>query len=127
MKELSFEFDQRLDTEYLVSIYEDDTEYASMIFSQFLETAPAIMNEIEESYASGSIESFRQKVHKLKPAFSYVGLTKLTGQAEVLEKKCKEISTISDVTDLYGELKSNYSQNLPIIENEVKRLNEQMN
>ena len=127
MKELSFEFDQRLDTEYLVTIYEDDTEYASMIFTQFLETAPAIMKEIEESYVSGSIESFRQKVHKLKPAFSYVGLTKLTGQAEVLEKKCKGISTISDLTDLYGELKSNYSQNLPIIENEVRRLNEQMN
>ena len=123
----SFTFDQRLDSEYLVSIYEDDTEYASMIFTQFLETAPSIMNEMEESYVSGIVENFRQKVHKLKPTFSYVGLTQLTIKAEVLEKKCREVSNISGLSDLYRELKSGYSENVAIIENEVKRLNEQLN
>ena len=127
MKPSSFTFDQRLDSEYLETLYEDDTEYASMIFTQFLETAPGLMDEIEESYVSGTVEVFRQKVHKLKPAFSYVGLTQLTVKAETLEKKCKEVSNISSVSDLYMELKFGYSENITIIENEVKRLNEQLN
>ena len=127
MKSSSFTFDQRLDSEYLETLYEDDVEYASMIFTQFLETAPTLMNEIENSYTAGTVEIFRQKVHKLKPAFSYVGLTQLTVKAETLEKKCKEVSNISSVSDLYRELKSGYSENITIIENEVKRLNEQLN
>lgn len=127
MKNFPFAFDERLDTEFLLSIYEGDTEHASIIFSQFLQMAPALMKEIDESYHTGIVESFRQKVHKLKPVFSFVGLTQLTIKAEILEKKCKETSHIHEVSDMYKDLKYNYSQNFPIIENEVKRLNEQIN
>ena len=127
MKNFPFAFDERLDTEFLLSIYEDDTEHARLIFSQFLQMAPALMEEIDESYNSGIVENFRQKVHKLKPMFSFVGLTQLTGKAEVLEKKCEATLQIIELTDMYKDLKSNYSQNFRIIENEVKRLNDQIN
>lgn len=127
MENLSIVFDQRLDIEFLQSIYEDDIEHALIVFSQFLQTAPALMKEMEESYISGEVERFRQKVHKMKPVFSFVGLTKLTAKAEVLEKKCKEVSGIYDVSELYKELKDQYSEGLPIIENEVNRLKEQVN
>lgn len=117
-------FDQRLDNEFLQSLYEDDVEHAVTVFSQFLNMAPAMMKEIEESYQSGSVETFRQKVHKLKPVFSFVGLTHLTRKAEILEKKCKEISQIDHINYLYKDLKDNYTNDFPIIENEVERLKE---
>ncbi|HUZ58168.1 MAG TPA: hypothetical protein VMU83_05250 [Hanamia sp.] len=127
MENLSIVFDKRLDIEFLQSIYEDDIEHALIVFSQFLQIAPSLMKEMEESYLSGEVESFRQKVHKMKPVFSFVGLTKLTAKAEVLEKKCKEVSGIYDISELYKELKNQYSEGLPIIENEVNRLKEQVN
>lgn len=127
MKNHSLAFDQRLDTEFLCSLYEDDVEHAMIVFTEFLQMAPAMMKEIDESYQSGIVENFRQKVHKLKPVFSFVGLTYLTEKAEILEKKCKGVSQINEVSILYKELKNNYSKDFSIIENEVSRLKEQVN
>lgn len=118
-------FDQRLDNEFLQSIYEDDVEHALTVFSEFLHTSPALMKEIEQSYQAGTVENFRQKVHKMKPVFSFVGLTHLTQKAEILEKKCKEITQINDINYLYKELKEGYSNDFPIIENELERLRNQ--
>lgn len=84
--------------------------------------APALVKEIDESYQDGVVESFLQKVHNAKPVFSFVGLTGLTGKAEELERKCKEVFGVFEVSDLYNELKNQYSHGFPIIEKEVKRL-----
>ena len=127
MENLSIIFDQRLDVEFLQSIYEDDIEHAITVFTQFLTMAPALMKEIDDNYQSGVIENFRQKVHKLKPVFSFVGLTKLTNKADILEKKCKEISQINEITYIYKEFQTQYCQEYPIIEKEAKRLKEQIN
>ena len=127
MENTNLAFDQRLDNEFLQSIYEDDMEHAMMIFGQFLQMAPELMNDITKCYQSGVVEDFRKKVHKIKPVFSFVGLTQLTRTAEVLEKKCKEVSEIYEISDLYQELKNQYSLGFPIIEKEVKRFEKQVN
>lgn len=122
MEDNCLKFDSRLDVEFLQSIYEDDKEHALIVFNQFLKMAPAQMEEIEKNFSSGTVELFRQKIHKIKPVFSFVGLTELTSKAEILEKKCKEVSHIFEVNDLYTEFKSYYRTSYPIIENEVTRL-----
>lgn len=127
MENPNLPFDQRLDNDFLLSIYEDDMEHALIIFGQFLKTVPGLMKEIEESYQVGVVEDFRKKIHKLKPVFSFVGLTALTKKAEMLETKCKEVSDMYSLGDLYIELKKQYSVGFPIIENEVKRLEEKVN
>ena len=127
MENTNLAFDQRLDNEFLQSIYEDDMEHAMIIFAQFLQMAPELMNDIAKGYQSGVVEDFRKKVHKIKPVFSFVGLTKLTRTAEVLEKKCKEVSEIYELSDLYNELKNQYALGFPIIEQEVKRFEKQVN
>lgn len=127
MKDLNITFDPMLDAEFLYSIYEDDIEHIMMIFTEFLKNVPGMMKEIDESFEEGDVEIFRQKIHKVKPVFSFVGLTHLTEKAEFLEKKCTEINKIFEVTPLYNELKDQYSDGFPIIENEVKRLEEQVN
>ena len=127
MENISLLFDQRLDNEFLQSIYEGDAEHALVVFSQFLQMVPPMMKDIDESYKAGMVEDFRKKVHKVKPVFSFVGLTALTKKAELLETKCKEISEISDISNLYNELKNQYSFGFPIIEKEVKRLEKQVN
>ena len=127
MNDISFTFDQRLDGEFLKSIYEGDVEHASEIFSLFIDTVPGLVKDIDESFALGTIELLRSKVHQIKPTFSFVGLTNLTKNAELLEKRCQETSDIQDIKDLYNELKNNYSQSFPIIEKELERLKNQIN
>ncbi len=127
MKNIPFSFDLRLDEEFLESMYEGDVEHASEIFSLFIDMAPGLVKDIDESFAHGAVEPLRSKVHKLKPTFSFVGLTTLTKNAEELEEKCKGTSDISDIKDLYNELKNNYSQSFPIIEKELERLKNQIN
>lgn len=122
MEDNCIEFDPRLDGEFLQSIYEDDKEHALIVFTEFLKMAPTQMKEIEQNYCAGTLELFRQKIHKIKPVFSFVGLTELTGKAEILEKKCKEISHLPELNDLYTEFKNYYRKTYPIIENEVTRL-----
>lgn len=122
MPESVFLFDERLDREFLESMYEGDRDHAQMVFEQFLQLAPAQMQEIDTEYRQGQLEDFRQKVHKIKPVFSFVGLTQLTSLAESLEKHCKTATTQTDIQVLYDDLKNQYEQFLPVIQQEYSRL-----
>lgn len=122
MADQAFQFDQRLDQDFLDSMYEGDVEHAQMIFGQFLELTPGQMAAIEEKYRQGSVEDFRQQVHKIKPVFSFVGLTDLTSLAENLEKKCREITHLSDLDTMYVFFKEQFEACYPLIRREYERL-----
>lgn len=122
MSESVFMFDERLDREFLESMFEGDLDHARVVFEQFLQLAPAQMQEIESRYQEGILEEFRQKVHKIKPVFSFVGLTQMTSLAESLENQCKLAGSVNQVSSLYEEFRNNYAQFFPVIENEYSRL-----
>lgn len=119
----TFEYDQRLDGGFLQSIYDDDTEHAAISFEQFLLKHPAQLQELEDSFTAGDITAFKQKLHKLKPTFSYVGLTKLTAEAEIIERMCNEIPHLNVISGLYVDLKQHLNDLIPVVEQEFKRLN----
>jgi HPt (histidine-containing phosphotransfer) domain-containing protein len=125
MSEIStqhFEFDTRLDTTFLDSMYEGDASYAAIIFEQFLETLPAQLNDIEESFNTQNKETFRQQLHKLKPTFSFVGLTSISSDANTIEKKCFEIDTLAPVSALYKLFKDGVATGIPVVQQEFERL-----
>lgn len=122
MNEDQFVFSSNLDTEFLNSIYEGDKEHAQMIFEKFLASIGSQLEEIEAGYLVSDIELFRTKMHKLKPMLSFVGLTSLTAEAEIIEKKCKVIDDISVVAAAYQSFKGNLREMIPVIENELERL-----
>lgn len=118
----TIEYDSRLDGDFLLSIYENDKEHAAIVFEQFLLSYPNQIKEVEECFNTGNIPLFRQKIHKLKPTFSFVGLTKITSKAEVIEKRCQEIPEISYISDLYIDLRNNLNELIPVVEMEFERL-----
>jgi hypothetical protein len=117
-----FKYNQRLDAAFLQSIYEDDMEHAAISFEQFLLKYPVQLKEVEDSFVIGDINTFRQKLHKLKPVFSYVGLTKITADAEIIEKLCNETPDINVINRLYIDLKRQLDEFIPIIKDELRRL-----
>ncbi len=122
MNESIFKYDERLDTVFLESLYENDNEHAAMIFEQFLLTYPQQMKEIDTVFLAGDISLLKQKIHKLKPTLSFVGLTKLTAQAEVIENKCAQSNDMKTLQGLYVDFKNNLNQLIPVVQTEFERL-----
>jgi HPt (histidine-containing phosphotransfer) domain-containing protein len=122
MESKIFEFDPRLDAGFLRSLYEDDIENAAMSFDLFLSKYPQHLKEIEEDFIAGDLKSFRQKVHKAKPTFSYVGLTAFSIKAAAIEKLCDETNDLNNIKDLYQEFKNSLQEVIPVIEHELERM-----
>ena len=80
------------------------------------------MKDIELELANGTVEVFRQKVHKLKPIFSYVGLPGMTHTAETIEKKCNDAVRTDELKILYADLKLQFDKNYPVIQQEAGKL-----
>ena len=118
----TFVFDSRLDGDFLNSIYEEDKEHAEMVFEKFLKSIRVQLSEIDESYTNGDTEMFRKQIHKLKPVLSFVGLTKLTSKAAVIEDKCKEVTETSLLSELYTGFKKDINEMIPVIENDLIKL-----
>jgi HPt (histidine-containing phosphotransfer) domain-containing protein len=122
MENGTFAFDNRLDIEYLQSLYEGDTEYAAVIFEQFLQNYPAQWQELEESIASGDIQAYKGHIHKMKASFSFVGLTQLTQKAQVIEQHCTGNYDVDTITALQQGFRTSLAELIPIVEDELKRL-----
>ena len=123
MPDTPIPYDHRLDAAFLESIYENDKEDAAFGFKQFLNGYNAQLNELEQSFMTGDVDIFRQKIHKLKPTFSFVGLTNITAKAEIIERKCHEAVEITMINDLYDDFKNNLFELIPVVRNEYNRLN----
>ena len=117
-----FQYTKKLDDVFLNSLYEDDLEYAIISFEQFLKICPVQLNDIEESFKAGDIDTFRNKIHKAKPIFSYVGLTTITAKADAVEKMCLNINYLQQVEDRYQEFKTCVAQLLPVVQEELIRM-----
>ncbi len=122
MENGTFAFDNRLDIDYLQSLYEGDTEYAAVIFDQFLQSYPAQWQELEASIASGDIKACKGHIHKMKASFSFVGLTQLTQKAQVIEEHCIENYDINTIKALQQDFRASLAELIPIVEEELKRM-----
>jgi HPt (histidine-containing phosphotransfer) domain-containing protein len=117
-----FSFNEQLDGQFLESIYDGDCEHAEMVFEQFMNSVKGHLGEIEEGFASGTPEVFRKAVHKFKPVLSFVGLTKLTTNAAMIEKKCSEVTDANSLLPLYTDFKNELNKMIPVVENDLMKL-----
>ncbi len=122
MENESFIFDNRLDTEYLESIYEGDKDYAAVVFEQFMLGYSEQLASIENSFSNKNIVAYKGHIHKIKATFSFVGLTKLTALAEIIEQNCGGNYDLNTLSILHIDFKNNLDELIPIIEEELKRL-----
>lgn len=119
-------FDERLDTETLHNLYEGDYEHAEVVFQQFVKTAPLQMQEIERNFTETSIDTFREKIHKLKPVFSFVGLTTLSNQAAAIEQQCKSGAAVNELEAGYTDFKNNFFNSLPVVQEILQKMKDEI-
>lgn len=119
-------FNERLDCEALMEMYEGDYEHAEVVFGQFIKNAPVQMLGIAASFEQDAVEEFRAKIHKLKPVFTFVGLTSLSRQAAQLEDQCKTAGTVKVMDAGYQIFKNEFETYLPLIQEIFEKLNHEV-
>jgi hypothetical protein len=117
-----FEFNSRLDRDFLHSLYEDDISYAVDVFESFLNDTKNEFREIKKKYKENDIRGIRQKLHKIKPTFSFVGLTELTKETEQVIKICDLSSCVTETEPGCSDLFSKISDSFCIVEEELSRM-----
>lgn len=117
-----FTFSPQLNQEYLHAMYENDLDYAGEVFSIFINETGNDYQALKTLYADNDVLGFRQKLHKMKPAFSFVGLTSLTDECEELIILCDKTSDLKTVKFFWHELSGKIEQGFDLTAKELNRM-----
>jgi Hpt domain len=122
MSESLFSEFPELDAAYLDDAYGQEAETAALVFEQYLQDLPGNLQALKESFQSGDAAALRQRMHKQKPAFSYVGLTDITEKLHHLEASCQTAADIQANKALIEQVLQRMDTTRPVIEKALQRL-----
>ena len=117
----TFVFSEKLDTAYLNEAYGDDSSYALDMFQTFLEIIDDESLIIRDAIDQGNSNDIKQKLHRIKPTFSMVGLRPISDRIEILEKRMTDQEDI-DLKKWYILLEKDILLYIPTLQMEVKKL-----
>ncbi len=109
----------------LASIFDDDLESTLALISRFLKDIPRAMIAVNEAYYEKDLTTLNKLVHKIKPAFSYLGfnevsdlitqiqlLTRSQNNIDKLEALCSELDDESrKIVRVLREIQKDYIRN----------------
>ena len=98
-----FIFNEKIDGDYLYSLYEDDYQYIEEIFSTTLTHFDDDFTALQKAYDINSLTDLKRAVHKIKPTFGFVGLP-------AVQQLCKDFEDICQKAITANELKAQYQQ-----------------
>ena len=106
----------------LNELYGDDKDYAADMFRTFLSEVVPDFNSLADLIKSNERESLAKAVHKLKPTLGMVGLTELEKRMFDFEDRIRQPSEIKELLDTWKNIFKDINQSLPIIRNELAKL-----
>lgn len=124
---MSFNFNQKIDRPFLSSMYEDDYQYIEEIFNTTRQQLGGDIQKVEEAFGQADQEALRKAVHKIKPAFGFVGLLETEAVCQKFEDNCISVSSASDLKPQYENLLAIIKESQKILEEEYMRLREHNN
>ena len=107
-----------LDSSVLEETYGEDFEYAIEMFETFLEVTPKEIESIRRVIEDKEKDDLARLVHKIKPTFSMVGLSKMTTFMETLEQTINE-KTWEEIATKFEEFEALLKGKLPLIEKQL--------
>ena len=118
-----FSFSEKLDTTYLYEAYGNDSSYALEMFQTFLEIIDDELLILRDAVDQNDKNDIKRKLHRIKPTFSMVGLRLISESIETLEKRIADQEDI-DLKKWYILIENDIISNIPILREEVKKLEE---
>lgn len=120
-----FEHNELLDSGYLNEAYGGDLEHTMEMMSLFLKVLPEGLVNLEESVREKDAVMIQHHSHRIKPTFMMVGLTPLTLLTGRIEEHAK-LEELENVEQLFTELQKGINEGLPVIQKEIKRIENQL-
>ncbi|MDF2193699.1 Hpt domain-containing protein [Paraflavitalea sp. CAU 1676] len=117
-----FIFNEKLNSDYLFSLYADDYPYIEEVFSVTLQHFDEDADAIQNAYAAGSVADLKKGVHKMKPAFGFVGLTDIQQCCAEFEDACGRIAETAELKADYKQLMATLDEGKLILEAEYRKL-----
>ena len=119
-----FTFNEQFDSTYLHSLYEDDFQYIEEIFGTTLSHFDPDFEALQEAYRQGDVATLKKAVHKIKPTFGFVGLTRVQQLCRELEDICQKASTTDDLNAHYQQIVTTFAASRELIAAEYNKLKE---
>jgi HPt (histidine-containing phosphotransfer) domain-containing protein len=119
-----FIFNEKLDSEYLFSLYADDFAYMEEVFLTTLQHFDQDFDSLQLAYEAENMADLRKAVHKIKPTFGFTGLLNTQLLCKEFEDKCGAVTPVQDLANDYRQIRNTLIEAKGVIESEYKRLKE---
>jgi len=118
----AFVFNPEFDVNYLNSLYGEDYVYLQEVLDTVMHDYQSLADNIDYQFSSGNLTALKSAVHKIKPVFGFVGLTRVQQLCQEFEQICSSVSTPDQLAGEFETLKNKISQSKQLIEEEKKKL-----
>ncbi|MFN2394447.1 MAG: PAS domain S-box protein [Bacteroidales bacterium] len=88
----------------LAAIFDDDLESTLALISRFLKDIPRAMIAVNEAYYEKDLTTLNRLVHKIKPAFSYLGFNEVSDLITKIQLLSRSQNNIDELEALCREL-----------------------
>jgi len=122
MNTIPIQFDRRIDTGILYSLYENDYLYIEEIFKTTLQHYDADIEAFEAHQQAGSLRGLEKSVHKIKPVFGFVGMPAIQACCQAFEDKCAVAADMQAIYPDSQKLLHLFKEYKKIIEADLQKL-----
>ncbi|RYG01033.1 MAG: Hpt domain-containing protein [Chitinophagaceae bacterium] len=121
---MSYNFNQKIDRDFLTSMYDDDYLYIAEIFQTTYNQLGSDVVLLKKYFAQGDVTNLKRQVHKIKPAFGFVGLSGTEAACQQFENKCLSVTSTEAIQSEYEQLAGLLDESVVIIATEIEKLKE---
>lgn len=119
-----FIFNEKIDADYLYSLYEDDYQYIEEILQTTLAHFNEDYNSIKNAYETNNISDLKKAIHKMKPTFGFVGLPLVQNICRDFEDICQKATSSNDLSSEYQQIVVTLAESRELIASEYIKLKE---
>lgn len=119
---MSFNFNPKIDRDFIISMYEEDYPYISEIFRTTLTQLVPDVELVKHYFNNKDLQSLRKQIHKIKPAFGFAGLRDTEALCQHFEDNCNSVSSTEALTEKYISLIKTLDESCVVIQQEIEKL-----
>jgi HPt (histidine-containing phosphotransfer) domain-containing protein len=119
-----FIFNEKFDSGYLYSLYEDDYQYIEEIYNTTLTHFDNDMNAIVNAFSSNNLGDLKRAIHKIKPTFGFVGLPAVQHICKEFEDICQKANAANELKVQYQQIVTTLAESKELIASEYSKLKE---
>jgi HPt (histidine-containing phosphotransfer) domain-containing protein len=112
-----------IDTEYLNTLYEGDTDILKSIFEEYLAALPETVEKLKEDFDKNDLLQLKATIHKYKSTFGYVGFTNISQSMQYLENKCSFVNEAAELEADFRKVQEQVVNTRLIVTTELAQLN----